>query len=335
MILAGYVDLAPAHKLALIKLCDSADERTRLGFPGLDAVRVWSGLSRSRALQVIKDLQEQGLVMQVQAGHRGQRAVYKVFPAPGDEMSSLAHTQGRPCPGAALFAGVPSMPTDVDITDRITSLDAPKGSRPRDPSRKGPVGGTQTVGSCQRDPEVPGKGPAGTGKGPTRPIEGSGRRDPFGQDLHKTTTTTTGTALADTPSPAEPAPIEPRAVVEQHPGTGVGAAVLAEHAATLRIGPRSMDRLAPLVDAALRAGWSQEELITHLAGNLAGARAPAAVLHTRLRDLPPPPPPGGGSVVKRPRWCGACDPDTRLVGDDHPRRCPTCHPQPHRDRQPA
>ncbi|MCO6011448.1 hypothetical protein NE236_41515 [Actinoallomurus purpureus] len=28
----------------------------------------------------------------------------------------------------------------------------------------------------------------------------------------------------------------------------------------------------------------------------------------------------------RPQWCGACDPDTRLVGADHPRRCPNCHP---------
>lgn len=28
----------------------------------------------------------------------------------------------------------------------------------------------------------------------------------------------------------------------------------------------------------------------------------------------------------RPPWCGACDPETRLIGDDRPRRCPECHP---------
>lgn len=28
----------------------------------------------------------------------------------------------------------------------------------------------------------------------------------------------------------------------------------------------------------------------------------------------------------KPPWCGHCDQDTRLTDDDHPRRCPECHP---------
>jgi hypothetical protein len=36
--------------------------------------------------------------------------------------------------------------------------------------------------------------------------------------------------------------------------------------------------------------------------------------------------PGRGSRPPRPPWCGSCDEQTRLVGDDIPRRCPDCHP---------
>lgn len=82
MIVAGYLPLpTPAHKLALMKICDSADDRNRLGFPGMDAVRIWADVKKSRCLQLLKDLQELGLLMQVEKAHRGRRAVFKVSPS--------------------------------------------------------------------------------------------------------------------------------------------------------------------------------------------------------------------------------------------------------------
>jgi hypothetical protein len=50
-------------------------------------------------------------------------------------------------------------------------------------------------------------------------------------------------------------------------------------------------------------------------------------------DLPDPSrvtarasPAGSHGAAGKPPWCGECDEVTRLLGDDHPRRCPACHP---------
>ena len=32
------------------------------------------------------------------------------------------------------------------------------------------------------------------------------------------------------------------------------------------------------------------------------------------------------AVTTHPAWCGRCHPETRMLGDDAPRRCPACHP---------
>ena len=32
------------------------------------------------------------------------------------------------------------------------------------------------------------------------------------------------------------------------------------------------------------------------------------------------------AATTRPPWCGRCDQQTRMLGEDHPARCPRCHP---------
>lgn len=183
MSVAGYSDLPLAHKVTLMKICDSADDRNRLGFPGLDAARVWTGLSKSRSLAVLKDLQDWGIVMQVERGNRGRRAVFKAFPEAGDEVFSLAVKEGRPCPGADRFGGVPPIPTDEQIVERLAQLDQPA-------PRKGPADRTLSNGSYPQDPIDPegsyeqdpstGLGPAGRtqskGSRPQDPIPANGSR---------------------------------------------------------------------------------------------------------------------------------------------------------------
>ncbi|GAB3977225.1 hypothetical protein GCM10029978_066360 [Actinoallomurus acanthiterrae] len=233
MVVAGYLSLpTPAHKLALMKICDSADDRNRLGFPGLDAVRIWADVKKSRGLQIIKDLQELGLLMQVEKARRGRRAVFKVFPEPGDEVFSVAGKAGLPCPGGDRFRGVPAIPqSDQEIAALICAIDAKRwpgaadpsesrrptaaagtdGSSPPDPDSVGPPQRTLDSGSDGSDPS-PGFGSnGGDRKGPIGPVNGSGRPDPFGSFLPSNTTSVPlgpDTAAADSVSsrPGRPSP---------------------------------------------------------------------------------------------------------------------------------
>jgi len=199
MIVAGYMDLPLSHKLTLMKLCDSADDRTRIAYPGLDAVRLWAGTKRSRSLDVLKELQEWGLVMQVKAGHRGRRAEFKVFPEPGDEAFSLAARQKKPCPGVERFAGSPGIPDEQGIADRMAAMDATPGTMQGSgaASGKGPTSRTLPEGSSLSDPLPEGSGPSDPstaervqsepGKGPIQNPIGSDKLDPFGTYLRNNT----------------------------------------------------------------------------------------------------------------------------------------------------
>ena len=85
-------------------------------------------------------------------------------------------------------------------------------------------------------------------------------------------------------------------------------------------------RLAPVVQAALEAGWLPHALAAFTGANTADVRNPYAVLAARLspaellepRRLRPSWPP----------WCGQCDKGTRMLGfdGDAPRPCPRCKP---------
>jgi len=142
MIVAGYMDLPPAHKLAFMKLCDSSDDRTRMAFPGYAALMVWTGVKKSRMKDVLRDLQDWGLLLVVKRAYRSSRTTYKVFPAPGDEVmydpdpQKIKKGQEDPCPGVDKFGPVPGIP-DADEVARRSGFS--EGATPPAPSQKGPL----------------------------------------------------------------------------------------------------------------------------------------------------------------------------------------------------
>lgn len=230
-ITAGYMDLPATHKLILMKIADSADDRSRVGYPGLDALRLWAGVSRSRVLEVVVDLQERGLLMQVEGGHRGRRASFKVFPERGDEVRSSAHKRGAPCPGAEFFDGSPGIPVDGEVAALADARDASrsrKGSDGQDPLnrvlrfRKSPERRTQQEPkeSYGSDPQSTRKGPVDTEKGSSFSDLGSDPQDPFGTNLRNQSPseeradadapTTAPTVLPGFDEPTPPAKAKPK-----------------------------------------------------------------------------------------------------------------------------
>lgn len=78
---AANTDLQASKKLVLMCIADDADKQSRIGRVGLDAIRKWSGLGRSRALEVVKQLVEEGYLARHAAGRIGRQAEFVVFPA--------------------------------------------------------------------------------------------------------------------------------------------------------------------------------------------------------------------------------------------------------------
>ncbi|WP_020519360.1 helix-turn-helix domain-containing protein [Catelliglobosispora koreensis] len=74
------------------------------------------------------------------------------------------------------------------------------------------------------------------------------------------------------------------------PHTHTAEHILRTLSPTWRIGAHTVTQLTPAIAAALRSGWSPEQLHQHLSANIAGIRCPQAVLRARVHDLPPPKP---------------------------------------------
>lgn len=88
-------------------------------------------------------------------------------------------------------------------------------------------------------------------------------------------------------------------------------------------------RLAPAVDAALRAGWTPAELAAFTGANTGGVRNPYAVLAARLSPDELPGPTGREGWWRQPPWCGECNRRTRRREDADGAdagRCPLGHP---------
>ena len=80
------VKLSPSHKWALAAIADDASDKTDRSYPGLEKVQRWAGVGKRRALELIADLTEAGLLESISAGHPGKRAVYQVhIPKPAPE----------------------------------------------------------------------------------------------------------------------------------------------------------------------------------------------------------------------------------------------------------
>ena len=110
MVVAAYLPpdvVTQGQKLALMKIADSADDETRLARPGMRRLRAWVGVGEKRAITLVTELIERGLVERVSVGKAGRAAVYKVFPL-----------------------GVPAIPTTDELDLRHALADAaPKNPR--------------------------------------------------------------------------------------------------------------------------------------------------------------------------------------------------------------
>ncbi|MFE6186484.1 hypothetical protein ACFQ6U_18875 [Streptomyces sp. NPDC056465] len=110
MIVAAYLPpdvVNQGQKLALMKICDSADDETRLARPGMRRLRAWVGVSKSRCTTIVTELVAKGLVERVSVGRIGRAAVYRVFPL-----------------------GVPAIPSNEELDARHHEADeAPKNEK--------------------------------------------------------------------------------------------------------------------------------------------------------------------------------------------------------------
>lgn len=78
---AALTELPASKKLVLMACADSADKDSRIAKPGLENVCRWSGLKKSRALEVIAELVAEGYLVRRSSGRAGRRAEFYVFPA--------------------------------------------------------------------------------------------------------------------------------------------------------------------------------------------------------------------------------------------------------------
>lgn len=76
---AALTKLPSSKKLVFMCIADDADKLTRVAAVGLEAIQEWSGLGKSQALAVIKELVDEGYIARVKAGRKGQRAEFRVF----------------------------------------------------------------------------------------------------------------------------------------------------------------------------------------------------------------------------------------------------------------
>ncbi|MFI5799084.1 hypothetical protein [Streptomyces sp. NPDC051677] len=110
MVVAAYLPedvVTQSQKLALMKICDSADDETRLSKPGLRRLRAWVGVTEKRCMTIVTELVAKGLIERVETGKAGRRAVYRVFPL-----------------------GIPPIPSNDDLDARFKAADeAPKNPR--------------------------------------------------------------------------------------------------------------------------------------------------------------------------------------------------------------
>jgi hypothetical protein len=83
MVAAAYLPadvVNQSQKLALMKMCDSADDETRRSRPGLARLAAWVGVSDKRAVTIVTELVAKGLVERIETGRAGRAAEYRVFP---------------------------------------------------------------------------------------------------------------------------------------------------------------------------------------------------------------------------------------------------------------
>ncbi|KOX33039.1 MULTISPECIES: hypothetical protein [unclassified Streptomyces] len=187
MIVAAYLPpdvVNQGQKLALMKICDSADDETRLARPGMRRLRAWVGVSKSRCTTIVTELVAMGLVERVTVGRIGRAAVYRVFPMgvpsiPSNEELDARHHEADKAPKnenkarRGLQRARPSKPamTYRDVEVRKESRAAPEQSERGEEERP-----QETEEHGQED--QPPKGADGEGLHAWNPPGGEGRVPP-------------------------------------------------------------------------------------------------------------------------------------------------------------
>ncbi|MFD6343634.1 hypothetical protein ACFWF9_02765 [Streptomyces roseolus] len=131
MVVAAYLPsdlVTQGQKLALMKICDSADDETRLARPGMKRLRAWVGVSEKRCTTIVTELVGLGLVERVQVARAGRAAVYRVFPLgvppiPSTEELEARHRAADEAPKNAKKARKPTEPRVKPSTPARTYRD--------------------------------------------------------------------------------------------------------------------------------------------------------------------------------------------------------------------
>lgn len=133
------------------------------------------------------------------------------------------------------------------------------------------------------------------------------------------------------PGPPEVQFADPLNPSREPPPEPSSAFVLESLPTPWRISRREATRLSPAIEEAFAAGWTSQTLVAHLSSRPEGVRNPAAVLASRLSELPTPP---TFSIRRKTPWCGECeDPLSRTItvtqsdGTEAAEFCPRCSPQ--------
>ncbi|MFB7424759.1 hypothetical protein ACFC0K_15950 [Streptomyces hydrogenans] len=164
MVVAAYLPpdlVTQGQKLALMKICDSADDETRLARPGMKRLRAWVGVSEKRCTTIVTELVGLGLVERVQVGRAGRAAVYRVFPLgvppiPSTEELGARHRAADEAPKNAKKARLPKEPRVKPSAPARTYRDIEEKERPAPPqmpedSRAGGAGSDGKAGQQPTD----------------------------------------------------------------------------------------------------------------------------------------------------------------------------------------
>jgi hypothetical protein len=86
--------LGPSQRLTALLVAADANDDTRRGWPGMDDLLTWTGLTEASVRRIITDLEAAGVLERVPVGtdragcpiyaHRGQRTVLRVLPLASD-----------------------------------------------------------------------------------------------------------------------------------------------------------------------------------------------------------------------------------------------------------
>lgn len=84
----------PTKKLVLMAICDDASKDTRISYPGMEKLTLWSSRSERRVKELVEDLIRDGHLARRNFAHPGRRAEYIVFPTDA-ELTALDETDAR------------------------------------------------------------------------------------------------------------------------------------------------------------------------------------------------------------------------------------------------